>query len=280
MCLTIAIGTMLLGGWVLDLPAEDDKNSTAPQQQQQSQQQQSQQQQSQQQAPSPALMPPREQGRPAANMASPQGRTQMDAAGGMRSQQRQSQAFIPSAPTESLPSDAMTNQPTAPTSNYSNPTLGQRAPMAPTERRSLSDGGGFRPSSFSGQGSPFSAPRPAQSGTAAYMVPPSAAVSQATTSQEKAFAGYRAPSGVSPYMNLFRRDSGGTVDNYSTLVRPESDQRFLNQRFGSDIRGLQNSTRTQGINLQNLNQQNRTLQGVGTPQYYMNYGNYYPGYGQ
>jgi hypothetical protein len=121
------------------------------------------------------------------------------------------------------------------------------------------------------------------SGTAAFMTPPGTtpgATPGAAPGTEKAFSGYRTPSGVSPYMNLFRRDSMGTVDNYTTLVRPELEQRYLNQQFKSDIGGLERSTRMQGMNLQQMNQEARTLQGVGTPQYYMNYGNYYQGYGQ
>ena len=113
-------------------------------------------------------------------------------------------------------------------------------------------------------------------GTATFMSPPSSG-----PPAEKAFAGYRPTSGVSPWMNIFRRDSLGTVDNYTTLVRPELEQRYLNQRFGNDIGGLERNTRLQGMSLQQINQQNRTLEGVGTPQFYMNYGNYYPSaYGQ
>jgi hypothetical protein len=63
-------------------------------------------------------------------------------------------------------------------------------------------------------------------------------------------------------------------------VRPQIEQRFLNQQFGRDIRGLENNSRTQGVNLQQLYRTNQTLQGVATPQYYMNTGNYYPGAGQ
>ncbi|MEN6405087.1 MAG: hypothetical protein ABFC77_01320 [Thermoguttaceae bacterium] len=266
MYIAVAVGTFLLGGWVLDSPPETEDSSAAPQTQQQPQQ-------------SPAPMPilPRDQSR--GMSAGQRGRMANDAMTRMPQQQQQ-QNLMPSAPTESAGPDAGMNQPTAPTSGFINPMPGQRAPTAPTERRSnMSDSGGYRPSSYSSLGS--RAPSQSMpSGTASFMTPPATAVPQATATQEKAFSGYRPTSGISPYMNLFRRDSGGTVDNYTTLVRPESDQRFLNQRFGNDIRGLQNSTRTQGINLQNLNQQNRTLQGVGTPQYYMNYGNYYPSSGQ
>jgi hypothetical protein len=86
----------------------------------------------------------------------------------------------------------------------------------------------------------------------------------------KAFSDYRATGGVSPYMNLFRRDNGGTVDNYSTMVKPQLDQQRLNQQFNRDINGL---GRTMGLQSPGLyNNDNRAPQGVGTPQFYMNGG--------
>jgi len=100
---------------------------------------------------------------------------------------------------------------------------------------------------------------------------------------EKAFAGYRPfSSGISPYMNLFRRDNaGGVVDNYNTLVRPQLEQRQVNQQFGIDLYGLERNARIQQAALQRLdrNVTQRTLQGVSTPQYYQRYGNYYQNYG-
>jgi hypothetical protein len=93
---------------------------------------------------------------------------------------------------------------------------------------------------------------------------------------QKAFNGYQAGGGVSPYLNLFRRDSGGQVDNYSTLVKPAIDQRNANQQFNRDITGLNRSAIMQSSMLQQLNNDNRALQGVSTPQFYMNYGSYYP----
>ncbi|MGD0517849.1 MAG: hypothetical protein ABSA26_09975 [Thermoguttaceae bacterium] len=85
-------------------------------------------------------------------------------------------------------------------------------------------------------------------------------------------------SGSSPYMNLFRGgNNNGTVDNYSTLVRPELDQQRANQKFGADIHGLENSTHVQGMNIRQLNRDTQTLQGVNATQYFMNYGDYYQG---
>jgi hypothetical protein len=96
----------------------------------------------------------------------------------------------------------------------------------------------------------------------------------------KAFADVRPFSGgVSPYMNLFRNDTaGGTIDNYSTFVRPALDQRSTNQQFNLDLWGLQRAQRIQNSALQQLGRNyQRGPQPVGTPDFYRNYGNYYPG---
>lgn len=97
----------------------------------------------------------------------------------------------------------------------------------------------------------------------------------------KAFADARPFSGggVSPYMNLFRNDTaGGTIDNYSTYVRPALDQRSMNQQFNMDLYGLQRNQRIQNAAMQQLGRAySRAPQYIGTPQFYQNYGNYYPG---
>ena len=100
------------------------------------------------------------------------------------------------------------------------------------------------------------------------------AAPQATS--DKPFSTYRAPSGASPYMNLFRNDTSfGTIDNYSTFVRPQLEQRNLNQQVGRDLRGLQRNTRAQNSTLQQMERDSRNFQGVTTPQF-MNYGNFFP----
>jgi hypothetical protein len=101
---------------------------------------------------------------------------------------------------------------------------------------------------------------------------------------EKAFADYRQSTsgGYSPYMNLFRNDTNrGTIDNYTTFVRPALDQQNANQRVNMDIYGLQRNARIQNETLQQLNRGNtRSPESIGTPQYYMNTGGYYPAPGQ
>jgi len=87
----------------------------------------------------------------------------------------------------------------------------------------------------------------------------------------KPFADYRQAPAISPYMNLFRTDNAyGTIDNYSTLVRPRISQRSMNTRVGGAIRGLQSTTRA-------LDFQTRGVQGASGQPRYMNYGGYYPG---
>jgi hypothetical protein len=97
----------------------------------------------------------------------------------------------------------------------------------------------------------------------------------------KAFSGARPfSSGVSPYMNLFRNDTaGGTIDNYSTFVRPALDQRSMNQQFNMDMYGLERAQRIQNAAMQRLGREynSRDPQAIGTPQFYRNYGNFYPG---
>ncbi len=61
-------------------------------------------------------------------------------------------------------------------------------------------------------------------------------------------------------MNLFRTGTNnGTIDNYTTLVRPALQQQTANQQFGSDIFGLQRNARLQGAALQQLDRQPRNL---------------------
>jgi hypothetical protein len=102
----------------------------------------------------------------------------------------------------------------------------------------------------------------------------SSAVYPSVGNLSKPYAGYRRPSAVSPYMDLGRLSSTyGDIDNYNQYVRPRLEQLEANRQLGSEIIGLQNSVR-------NLGRQTRSVRGVVIPQYYMNYGAYYPGFGQ
>ena len=87
--------------------------------------------------------------------------------------------------------------------------------------------------------------------------------------------------GYSPYMHLFRNDtSGGTVDNYTSLVRSCAAAAGREPAVRDDIFGLDRQNRIQQATMQRMQYNSvRSLQGVGTPQYYMNYGSYYPGFG-
>jgi hypothetical protein len=98
----------------------------------------------------------------------------------------------------------------------------------------------------------------------------------------KAYAGVQQNTGgVSPYMNLYRTgNNNGTIDNYTTLVRPEIDQRRTNQRFGAELSGLEANSRVQGFHLNQLNRDTQNLQGVKYQQFFMNYGDSYPSFYQ
>ena len=79
---------------------------------------------------------------------------------------------------------------------------------------------------------------------------------------------------VSPYLRLFNGSTGvGRAENYHTLVRPYLEQRSTNARIGTELKGLERSSRRQGSALQGLQIGGRPL-----PQYYQNYGDYYPGF--
>ena len=85
-------------------------------------------------------------------------------------------------------------------------------------------------------------------------------------------------------MGLFRNDTnGGTIDNYSTVVRPALDQRSMNLQFNVDIYGLTRNARIQNAALQDMGRGGASApQIIGTPQFYNSNNNYYyfPGYGQ
>jgi hypothetical protein len=264
MHVAVAVGTLLLGAWVINPPADEEQSEMTEDVQ------------------PPAAAP--SSGSSSTSQPTSPRQTRMDrqrsqmqrgaagerqrAADGGRAGRTANQrsAGMPMVPTATSPAGGMFGYPTAPTAAMPEgpvSTVGQGAfgptqPMAPTARdpsalRTSPDVSRRLPSSLSSGGT---TPQPA-----------------------KAFTDYRPTSGVSPYMNLFRIQ-GDTLDNYSSLVRPQVEQRFFNRQLGQDLRSLQNNARTQGVDLQQLYRANQTLQGVATPQYYQNTGNYYQGYGQ
>jgi hypothetical protein len=104
------------------------------------------------------------------------------------------------------------------------------------------------------------------------------AAGPASSSAALPYSNYQNPyPGTSPYMNLYRGGTNGVVDNYTTLVRPELQQRQANRTFNNDIYSLQSSSHVQGLTLRRLGQDTNSLRGVNATQYFMNYGDYYPG---
>jgi hypothetical protein len=112
---------------------------------------------------------------------------------------------------------------------------------------------------------------PLNRGLAGFAQPSSAPMQEVA----KPFETLHPSSGVSPWMNLYR-PGGATTDNYTSLVRPELQQRALNQRVTGDIGSLQTTTQRQG---QQINQDQQILQGTVNPNTIINY-QYYPGMGQ
>jgi hypothetical protein len=263
MYVAIAVGTLLLGGWVLN---SDDENAADQQGQttaSPSDQLRSSSTDAENVRPNPSQNYLRQNGRAGVNAQ----------------QQIQRQSVMPFAPTDSVPAgaQAMTGQPTAPTAsrpvdNVRGTTMehgfGSREPAAPTDRSAYFDN--YHPSSRGTTSPQFDRTRP----SGAQVTSRNVGIMAPSPVAEKAFTGYRPTPGVSPYMNLFRANTGG-VDNYTTLVRPQLEQTSLNGQYGRDIRGLETNSRQQMLNMQQMNQErNAESQGVATPQF-MNYGNYY-----
>lgn len=264
MHVAVVVGTMLLGSWVLNSPDSEEEAGIPEEAQQQEQRVV---------PPSPASPYQSQQGyqyqqgQEGQTPRYPSSTPRTQSGGGAQQQQirpgsaAMQKMVMPSSPTDS--NTAEYGQPFAPTTTYDSrgARMGPLPPSAPTEPSFRTRGTGLQ-STLLGQNR--SATTRGNSGTAA------------APSAEKAFSGYQSSSGVSPYMNLFRV-GGETIDNYTSLVRPQIEQRFLNQQFNREIRNLDNTSRMQRVDLQQLYRSNETLQGVATPQFYMNYGNYYQG---
>lgn len=85
---------------------------------------------------------------------------------------------------------------------------------------------------------------------------------------EKPFSDYRPPEVYSPYMNLYRYNPRGPIDNYYSLVRPFLMQNSLNQTYNLRLRILERNAY--------LRQQNQLQQGPYPIRSYL--GDYWFGY--
>jgi hypothetical protein len=65
----------------------------------------------------------------------------------------------------------------------------------------------------------------------------------------------------------------GTLDNYNTHVRSALESEREVGRLNREIQRLQNSSQSQGAAINRLGRQSGTT----PPQFYQNYGGYYPG---
>jgi hypothetical protein len=138
-------------------------------------------------------------------------------------------------------------------------------PQAPTFPTSPTAGGGASHGYV-----PFSGQHGARPYGAAGFGTRTSAYPSTVTSGERPFANYRLPQPVSPYMNMYRAGTdNGTIDNYTTLVRPQLEQNSYNATNTTEVNSVQN-------NVQQLNQQMPAQQGAVAPQYFINYRDYYP----
>jgi hypothetical protein len=111
-----------------------------------------------------------------------------------------------------------------------------------------------------------------------YRTSPASARAQLAQSR-KPFTNFKRGPAISPYLNLFRLDTeGGTLDNYSTLVRPEFVQRKTNVRVGGDIRTLASKGYLQNAAIRQIGNEARALEGRPSQDYYMNLLGFYPGF--
>ncbi len=179
----------------------------------------------------------------------------------------------PSAGSEAVPWGPPTAGPLPGEAPGQQPTLGGPSASLPSPR--LSGTGAYARSraarpAYRGQSSygSFASQQAMMSGSGATQGP----AFGPTTPISKPYENYTRPGAVSPYMQLGSRISRyGDIDNYNTFVRPALEQREASRQIGRQIQGLQHSVR-------NLSRETRSLRGVVIPQYYMNHGNYYPGF--
>ncbi len=281
MQVAIGIGTLLLGSWVLTspvLPPESDEENAPP-------------------AKVVPYTPPRKApalppGTPETGLPEEQPRerramTRDEIYQAREGQRQQMQRNQQSSASGMMPSGMRRPMPTAPTDLSQPGTPGMpQMPETPTQggpagagqqaASNMPNAPTYRPPSTAGPPNPNTSYYSALSqqrdlaGQAAYRSytgPPP---------PEKVYAGTQVPSsGVSPYMQLFRNDTaGGTIDNYTTLVRPQLQQQQLNQQFGTDVFGLQRAARIQQATMQRMQNIDRSLQSVSTPQFYMYGGGY------
>jgi len=99
-----------------------------------------------------------------------------------------------------------------------------------------------------------------------------------TVLAEKPFSDYQPPPAVSPYMNLFRINSGfGTAGDYYLFVRPMFEQQAFNRQSLGQIRDLQSAGQTTQNNLEQLDRRTAPLQNPAGFNYFMDLNRYYPG---
>jgi hypothetical protein len=302
MYLTLGIGTLLLGGWVLpDMAAPTASTAPAGDAGVSSGMDPS--------RSGPELMRPSERSsaggmyRPgsspmghggAAPYGGPSGglmQPMSPRAGAMMSPTALSRQFMPASPTD--PNAALPDIGRAAMSPTASPTASSRAasrsrgrganPYAPGSpaARAYSRSRGLSPTASASRGSDD---RREASETALRRAMENvqqsgiSAGGSAGFQDTKPFSGYRQPQAVSPYLNLFRRDAGDDFDNYNTLVRPMVEQERFNSRVRQEVRGLEDFSKRQRAAMQQIERSRDSVYpGATDPRFFQNTQGFYPG---
>ena len=269
MNIAVALGTLMLTGWVLPTPTQPVDQPVVPFGGQAGE------------LPLPGVQaqPSRARGMGSTEMAAPYRSQLYRQSRGQQDTYRE--PYVPTMPTD--PSLGGADSPWAPPTESdastvpgfgARPSLGPRQSAGGYYRRAPT-GGAYR-----GRAPQRTTPSRSASELAAAQLQ-AARLEAATRSNSalqstKPFAGYSPPPGVSPYLNLFRRDYG--IDPYYTYVRPQLEAQQASQIIGGQIRGLQSATRLQSAVLQRLGKRPETMGGTMVPEFFMNHQQFYPAF--
>ena len=96
-----------------------------------------------------------------------------------------------------------------------------------------------------------------------------------TGTAPKAYDNYQAPSGYSPWMNLYQPTNNGTLSAYTAYVQPAQSQQNFNSRVSAQINGVQTMQRNYNSGTPGM-EVNVGGNGMANPAIFQNYKGYYP----
>lgn len=85
---------------------------------------------------------------------------------------------------------------------------------------------------------------------------------------------------LSPYLSLDMPETSTSLPNYYAYVRPQLQQREMNEAQSEEIRRLRQQVRMRGGQVNVSKNPNEGLPTTGTSSQFMNLGNYFPGTGR